>query len=156
MKMRRLKPVTLKVKNIGRDGRKKTVEIPLKVDSLRGKELSDSSQGKIENAATSSQDQNVPLDDPSALAESRTPHEKRVLSAADNWEKIRENLLMAYIEEQQFPENVQCVNCIYAFASTRCEYCGTHHYFCLRCASALPANRNKFHVLIKSVRTPGY
>ena len=32
-------------------------------------------------------------------------------------------------------------------ATTRCEYCGPHQYFCVGCARALHGSRNKFHVL---------
>ena len=49
--MRCLKPVSLKVKNIGLYGRKKTVEIPLKVDYHRGKEPFDINQEKNGNTA---------------------------------------------------------------------------------------------------------
>ena len=60
--MRRLKPVSLKVKNIGGDGRKKTVEIPLKVDSHRAKEPLDSSEiiNQNENPSRTSSEQDVP------------------------------------------------------------------------------------------------
>ena len=141
--MRRMKPVSLKVKNIGRHGRKTTVSIPLRVDP--GRPLQNSTQENSTDIDNQSEDQSLPLDD--LNQPSTTQQQNRVLSVFDNWEKVREKLLSSYIEDQQLPENVKCVNCQDSIATTRCEYCGPHQYFCVGCARSLHTNRNKFHVL---------
>ena len=144
--MRRLKPVSLNVKNIGRDagdGKKTTVSIPLKVDFGRQPEKSTQENKK---EIGSPEEQDVPLYDLENQP-STSQQQNRVLSTSGNWEKVREKLLNSYIEEQQLPDNVICVNCQEGIATTRCEYCGPHQYFCVGCARALHGSRNKFHVL---------
>nr|XP_058962072.1 uncharacterized protein LOC131789017 [Pocillopora verrucosa] len=135
--MRRLKPVFLDVKNIGRDGKKTTVSIPL----IPHKSTEENSQD-----TNSPVEQDVPLGDLDKQ-ELSTQQQNRVLSISANWEKVREKLLNSYIEEQHLPDNVNCVNCQKSIATTRCEYCGPRQYFCVGCARALHVNRNKFHVL---------
>lgn len=141
--MRRLKPVSLTVKNIGRDGKKTTVTIPLKVDSGRQPEKSSQENNK---GIDSPEEQDVPVHDRENQP-STSQQQNRVLSTSVNWEKVREKLLNSYIEEQQLPDNVICVNCQEGIATTRCEYCGPHQYFCVGCARALHGSRNKFHIL---------
>ena len=102
--MRRLKPVTLNVKNIGRDGKKTTASIPLKVDF--GKENEKGTQESIKEI-DSPEEQDVPLHD-LGNQPSTSQQQNRVLSTSGNWEKVREKLLNSYIEEQQLPENVTC------------------------------------------------
>ncbi|PFX16013.1 hypothetical protein AWC38_SpisGene19737 [Stylophora pistillata] len=141
--MRRLKPVFLDVKNIGRDGKKTTVSIPLRVDL--GKQPHKSTEENSQDT-NSSVEQDVPLDDLDKQ-ELSTQQQNRVLSISANWEKVREKLLNSYIEEQHLPDKINCVNCQKSIATTRCEYCGPRQYFCVECARALHVNRNKFHVL---------
>ena len=143
--MHRLKPVTLHVKNIGRDGKKSTVSIPLKVDFRR--QLEKNTQ-EIDKEIDNPEEQDVPLHDLGNQL-STSQQQNHVLSTSGNWEKVREKseLLNSYIEEQQLPDNVICVNCQQGIATTRCEYCGPHQYFCVGCARALHGSRNKFHVL---------
>ena len=142
--MRRLKPVFLNVKNIGRDGKKITQSIPLRVDigPRQPENITEEKNKDIDSAV----EQDVPLDDLDKQ-QPTTQQQSRVLSISDNWEKVREKLLNSYIEEQHLPDNVNCVNCQERIATTRCEYCGPHQYFCVGCARALHVNRNKFHVL---------
>lgn len=142
--MRRLKPVFLNVKNIGRDGKGTTVSIPLKVDLRR--QPAEKSTEENSKDIDSPVEQDVPLDDLDNQPLT-TQQQNRVLSISDNWEKVREKLLESYIEEQHLPGNANCVNCQESIATTRCEYCGPHQYFCVGCARALHVNRNKFHVL---------
>ena len=141
--MRRLKPVSLNVKNIGRDGKETTVSIPLKVDFGRQPEKTMEENNK---EIDSPEEQDVPLHDLENQP-STSQQQNRVLSTSGNWEKVREKLLNSYIEEQQLPDNVICVNCQEVIATTRCEYCGPRQYFCVGCAQALHGSRNKFHVL---------
>ena len=105
--MHRLKPVTLHVKNIGRDGKKSTVSIPLKVDF--GRQLEKNTQ-EINKEIDNPEEQDVPLHD-LGNQPSTSQQQNRVLSTSSNWEKVREKLLNSYIEEQQLPDNVICVNC---------------------------------------------
>lgn len=118
--MRRLKPVFLDVKNIGRDGKKTTVSIPLRVDL--GKQPHKSTEENSQDT-NSPVEQDVPLGDLDKQ-ELSTQQQNRVLSISANWEKVREKLLNSYIEEQHLPDNVNCVNCQKSIATTRCEYCG--------------------------------
>ena len=104
--MRRLKPVTLNVKNIGRDGKKTTVSIPLKVDF--GRQLEKNTQ-EINKEIDNPEEQDVPLHD-LGNQPSTSQQQNRVLSTSGNWEKVREKLLNAYIEEQQ-PWPRQCDLC---------------------------------------------
>ena len=125
--MRRLKPVSLHVKNTGRDGKKTTVSIPLKVDSWRQPKKSTQENSK---EIDSPEEQNVPLHDLENQPSTSQP-QNRVLSISGNWEKIREKLLNSYIEEQQLPDKVICViiNCEEVIATTRSGYCGPNQYF---------------------------
>lgn len=67
----------------------------------------------------SPEEQDVPLHDlENQLSKSR--QQNRVLSTSGNWEKIQEKLLNSYIEEQQLPDNVICVNCQEGIAVTQC------------------------------------
>ncbi|PFX21209.1 uncharacterized protein LOC111335901 isoform X1 [Stylophora pistillata] len=81
--MRRLKPVFLDVKNIGRDGKKTTVSIPLIVDL--GKQPHKSTEENSQDT-NSPVDQDVPLDDLDKQ-ELSTQQQNRVLSISANWEK---------------------------------------------------------------------
>ena len=72
--MRRLKPVFLDVKNIGRDGKKTTVSIPLRVDL--GKQPHKSTE---EN----SQDTNSPVDVPLVISRSRNSQLDKVEGRID-------------------------------------------------------------------------
>ena len=136
----------LNVKNIGRDGKKTTVSIPLKVDLGREPEKTQKNREEKKEDIDSAANQDVPVDD-LGRQQPTTQQQNRVLSIAGNWEKVRERLLNTYIHEQHLPDNVNCVNCQEHIATTRCEYCGPHQYFCVGCARALHLNRNKFHVL---------
>ena len=137
--MRRLKPVCLNVKNIGRDGKKTAVSIPLKVDFGRQPEKSTQENNK---EIDSPEGQDVPLHDvENQLCTSQ--QQNHVLSTSGNWEKVRGKKLNSYIEEQQLPDNVICVNCQEGIATIRCEYCGPHQYFCNGCARALHGSRNR-------------
>ena len=100
--MSRLKPVTLNVKNIGRDGKKTTVSIPLKVDF--GRQNEKSTQESIKEI-DSPEEQDVPLHD-LGNQPSTSQQQNRVLSTSGNWEKVREKLLNSSIEEQQLPDNI--------------------------------------------------
>ena len=106
--MRRLKPVTLSVKNIGGDGKKTTVSIPLKVDF--GRKLEKNTQEINKEIDNSEEHKDVPLHD-LVNQPSTSQQQNCVLSTSSNWEKVREKLLNSYIEEQQLPDNVICVNC---------------------------------------------
>lgn len=81
----------------------------------------------------SPEEQDVPLHDLENQL-STSQQQNRVLSTSGNWEKIQEKLLNSYIEEQQLPDNVICVNCQEGIAVTQCECCGPHQYFCIGCA----------------------
>ena len=84
VKMRRLKPAVLKVKNIGRDEKASTVSIPLKVDTQTSSSQSIPEVGGNENIA----EQDAPLCEDDELSPPfATAHEKRVLSTSENWVK---------------------------------------------------------------------
>jgi hypothetical protein len=72
---------------------------------------------------------------------------KRKIAYISNWEKVRDSLLTARIENACFPEESNCIVCKAEVATMRCEYCGPRQYFCLKCAQEIHAERNKFHVL---------
>ncbi|XP_022779368.1 uncharacterized protein LOC111320900 [Stylophora pistillata] len=135
--------LTFSVQNIWRDGKKTTVSIPLRVDLGEQPHKSTEENSQDTNSPV---EQDVPLDDLDKQ-ELSNQQQNRVLSISTNWEKVRENLLNSYIEEQHLPDNINCVNCQESIATTRCEYCGPRQYFCVECARALHVNRNKFHVL---------
>ena len=141
--MRQLKPIFLDVNNIGRNGKKTTLSILLRVDLVKQPHKSTEENSQDTNSPV---EQDVPLGDLDKQ-ELSTQQQNRVLSISANWEKVREKLLNSYIEEQHLPDNVNCVNCQKSIATTRCEYCGPRQYFCVGCARALHVNRNKFHVL---------
>ena len=72
---------------------------------------------------------------------------KRKIVNMSNWEKVRNALLIASIENSSFPNDFNCVACDAEEATTRCEYCGPRQYLCLKCAQEIHKNRNQFHVL---------
>ena len=80
--MRRLKPVTLSVKNIGRDGKKTTVSIPLKVAFGKQNEKGTQESNK---EIDSPEEQDVPLHD-LGNQPSTSLQQNRVLSTSGNWE----------------------------------------------------------------------
>lgn len=92
--MHRLRPVSLKVKNIGRHGRKTTISIPLRVDPRRP--LQNSTLENSTDIENPSEDQNLPLDD--LDQPSSTQQQNRILIVCDNSEKVREKLLSSCIE----------------------------------------------------------
>ena len=140
--MRRLKPVFLDVKNIGRDGKKTTVSIPLRVDL--GKQPHKSTEENSQDT-NSPVEQDVPLGDLDKQ-ELSTQQQNRVLSISANWNlKVREKLLNSYIEEQHLPDNVNCVNCQKSISLQ--QDVSTVALASTFRARALHVNRNKFHVL---------
>jgi hypothetical protein len=72
---------------------------------------------------------------------------RRKVSNASNWEKIREAMLQARIDIEDFQEDTCCVVCVESLETIRCQYCGLKQYFCHVCAENIHANRNQFHVL---------
>ncbi|PFX11970.1 Fibrinogen C domain-containing protein 1 [Stylophora pistillata] len=81
--MRRLKPIFLDVKNIGHDGKKTTVSIPLSVNLE--KEPHKSTEEKSQDTNTTVE-QDVPLDDLDKQ-ELLIQQQNRVFSISANWEK---------------------------------------------------------------------
>lgn len=69
---------------------------------------------------------------------------KRKIANMSNWEKVRDSLLSASVENSSFPNDFNCVACDAEVATTRCEY---WQYLCLKCAQEIHETRNQFHVL---------
>jgi len=73
--------------------------------------------------------------------------QRRICNSVVNWEKVRDKLFMAAVEEESLPEKAVCVVCKQRESTVRCRYCGPRQFFCSTCAHDLHAERNQFHVL---------
>jgi len=73
--------------------------------------------------------------------------ERRICNPVVNWEKIRDKLFMAAVEEESLPEKAVCFLCKQHESTVRCRYCGPRQLFCSICTHNLHAEWNQFHVL---------
>ena len=100
--MRQLKPIFLDVNNIGRNGKKTTLSILLRVDLVKQPHKSMEENGQDTYSPV---EQDVPLGDLDKQ-ELSTQQQNSIVSISANWEKVWEKLLNSYIEEQHLPDNV--------------------------------------------------
>lgn len=141
--MKKVKPVSLKTIVLGRTG-KTVMHTPLAVSSnAAGSQLNQGTSSRTEAVDVDNHD--VPVFSPDEAQHSTA--QRRNNNSVVNWEKMRDKLFMAAVEEESLPEKAVCVVCKQRESTVRCRYCGPRQFFCSTCAHDLHAERNQFHVL---------
>ena len=142
--MKKVKPVSLKTIVLGRTG-KTVMHTPLAVSSnAAGSQLNQGTSSRITEAADVD-NHDVPVFSPDEAQHSTA--QRRNYNSVVNWEKMRDKLFMAAVEEESLPEKAVCVVCKQRESTVRCRYCGPRQFFCSTCVHDLHAERNQFHVL---------
>lgn len=147
--MKRFKPVSVKTIVLGREG-KSVIHTPLAVNTNASRKEYTSTSA---NQPTSSSppesadiidDHDVPVFSPEAQ---HSESYRRNLNSVLNWDKVRDQLLNANVEEEAMPASSLCSLCKEQEPSLRCQYCGPRQFFCSKCAHDLHAERNQFHIM---------
>jgi len=142
--MKKVKPVSVKTIVLGRTG-KTVIHTPLAVSSnAAGSQLNQGTSSPITDAVDVD-NVDVPVFSPDEAQHSTA--QRRICNSVVNWEKVRDKLFMAAVEEESLPEKAVCVVCKQRESTVRCRYCGPRQFFCSTCAHDLHAERNQFHVL---------
>ncbi|KAJ7375262.1 hypothetical protein OS493_002009 [Desmophyllum pertusum] len=147
--MKRFKPVSVK-NNCPWKRRKSVIHTPLAVNTNASRKEYTSTRA---NQPTSSSppesadiidDHDVPVFSPEAQ---HSEAYRRNLNSVLNWDKVRDQLLNANVEEEAMPASSLCSLCKEQEPSLRCQYCGPRQFFCSKCAHDLHAERNQFHIM---------
>ena len=143
--MKRFKLVVVKTTVINRKN-KRTVRTPLSVSkSGSTSEASASSSMNVEKVTDTNESVcNNSNDVPSPSLPPKTAG--RSTNIYYNWEKIRDALTQANIEDFSLPQNACCWVCK-STATFRCQYCGPKVFLCENCARTTHMATNVFHVM---------
>ena len=134
--MKKVKPVSLKTIVLGRNG-KTVIHTPLAVSSnAAGSQLNQGISSLI-TEAVDVDNHDVPVFSPDEAQHSTA--QRRHYNSVVNWEKIRDKLFMAAVEEESLLEKAVCVVCKQRESTVRCRYCGPRQCFCSTCAHDLHA-----------------
>ena len=124
--MKKVKPVSMKTIVLGRTG-KTVIHTPLAVSSnAAGSQLNQGTSSPI----TDTEDvdnHDVPVFSPDEAQHSTA--QRRICNSVVNWQKIRDKLFMAAVEEESLPEKAVCVQCKQRESTDRCRYCGPRQFF---------------------------
>ncbi|XP_068758181.1 uncharacterized protein [Montipora capricornis] len=142
--MKKVKPVSLKTIVLGRTG-KTVMHNPLAVSSnSAGSQLNQGTSSRI-TEAVDVDNHDVPVFSPDEAQHSTA--QRRNYNSVVNWQKMRDKLFMAAVEEESLPEKAVSVVCKQHESTVRCRECCPRQFFCSTCAHDLHAERNQFHVL---------